>query len=80
MRLTLHLGPNRGDVRIAVASKEQVVRVEPNSSAEVQLAVPHGVRLVPVTVQSPTAFKPSDVNPGSSDARTLGVQVRVTVE
>ena len=80
MRLTLHLGPNRGDVRISVASKEQVVRVEPNSSAEVQLAVPHGVRLVPVTVQSPTAFKPADVNPGSSDARTLGVQVRVTVE
>jgi hypothetical protein len=33
-----------------------------------------------VIVQSPTSFTPTDVDSASGDARTLGVQMRVTVE
>jgi hypothetical protein len=80
IRLTLHLGPNRGDVQVAIGSEQQIVKVEPNSSAEVEVNVPAGARLFPVIVQSPTSFRPADVDPASGDARTLGVQMRVTVE
>ena len=78
--LTLHLGPNSGDVKVSVSGEEQIVRVEANGTAEVQVPVPHGVRLLPITIQSPTMFRPSEVDPKSDDARQLGVQVRVSLE
>ena len=77
--LTLHLGPQGGDVRVSGAGKDTTVRVEANQTAEVQLAVPNGLRLVPITIQSPTSFRPSAVDRSSDDDRTLGCQVRVDV-
>ena len=78
--LTVHLGPRSGEVSIRVGGEEKIVRVEANSTAEVQLRVPHGVRLLPITVRSPTMFRPSEVDPSSNDARLLGAQVRVSLE
>jgi hypothetical protein len=78
--LTMHLGPGRGDVRFSVAGEERVVAVEANGSAEVQLVLPHGLRLVPIRVQSPTSFRPSEVDPSSDDTRLLGCQVRIRVD
>jgi hypothetical protein len=79
-RLTLHLGPHGGDVKIGLPGDEKTVRVEAGGTAEVLVDVPAGHRLIPVTIQSPTSFRPSDVDPRSDDTRTLGVQVRVDVE
>jgi len=45
-----------------------------------QLEVPDGLRLVPITVESSTSFRPADVNPGSDDTRPLGCQVRVNLD
>ncbi|OFW22427.1 MAG: hypothetical protein A3H97_16805 [Acidobacteria bacterium RIFCSPLOWO2_02_FULL_65_29] len=78
--LTLHLGPRAGSVTLSAAGREQTAMVEPNGSTEVQLEVPHGLRLVPLTIQSPTSFRPSEVDPSSDDTRLLGCQVRVRVE
>jgi hypothetical protein len=80
IRLTLHLGPQSGDVQVAALGVEKMVRVETNGSAEVLIEVPAGRRLMPIAIQSPTAFRPSVVDPRSDDARTLGVQVRVDLE
>lgn len=77
--LTLHLGPHEGDVRLDGAGSTRTVRVERGQTAEVQLAVPKGARLVPITIQSPTTFRPSEVDRSSDDTRALGCQVRVDV-
>jgi len=77
--LTLHLGPQAGLVRVSVAGQSQTVAVEANSAAEVQIDLPHGQRLVPIRIQSPTSFRPSSVNPSSDDTRLLGCQVRMDV-
>jgi hypothetical protein len=78
--VTLHLGPHAGDVRLTVAGKSQTVAVEANGTAEVQIDLPHDQRLVPIRIQSPTSFRPSEVNPASDDARLLGCQVRIGVD
>lgn len=80
LTLTLHLGPRAGSVPLSVAGQQQSVMVEGNGSNEVQLEVPHGLPLVPITIQSPTSFRPSDVDPQSDDTRLLGCQVRVRVD
>ena len=80
LRLTLHLGPRTGAVTVSVAGNPQTASVEANGSAEVQLDVPHGLRLIPLVIQSPTSFRPSDVDASSDDARLLGCQVRVSVD
>lgn len=78
--LTLHLGPRAGAVTLSAAGREQTAMVEPNGSTEVQVEVPHGLQLVSLTIQSPTSFRPSEVDPKSDDTRLLGCQVRVRVE
>jgi hypothetical protein len=77
--LTLHLGPESGDVRVSGAGTDTTVRVEANKTAEVQMAVPDGLRLVPITIQSSTTFRPSAVDRSTDDDRALGCQVRVDV-
>jgi len=78
--LTLHLGPRAGAVRLSVGGQPQEASVEVDGTAEVQLDLPHGQRLVPISIQSPTSFRPSDVNPSSDDTRLLGAQVRIGLE
>jgi hypothetical protein len=78
--LTLYLGPETGDVKMSLAGKDGIARVEAGNTAEVHLAVPAGVGLVSMTIESPTSFRPADVNPASDDTRTLGCQVRVRLE
>jgi hypothetical protein len=78
--LTVHLGPRSGDVTIGAAGEERHIRVEANSTADVPLKIPHGLRLFPITIQSPTMFRPSAVDAQAADTRLLGAQVRVSLE
>jgi hypothetical protein len=66
-------------VRVSVGGQSQAVTVEANSAAEVQIELPHDQRVVPIKIQSPTSFRPSEVNSSSDDTRLLGCQVRVDV-
>jgi len=67
-------------VRLDGAGASRTVRVERGQTAEVQLAVPKDARLVPITIQSSTTFRPSEVDRSSEDTRALGCRVRVDVQ
>jgi hypothetical protein len=77
LALTLHLGPLAGDVRVVVAGAEHIVAVPAGGVAVLETDVAPGAGLVPVIVQSPTTFRPAEVDPASDDQRRLGCQVRV---
>jgi hypothetical protein len=75
--MTLHLGPSTGNVKISVGGKDHLAAVGPNSLAAFETTVPPDLRLVPITIQSPAMFRPSEMDPSSDDMRRLGCQVRV---
>jgi hypothetical protein len=77
LALTLHLGPNGGLVRLHVDGKDRSVSLSHDQTQQIEIPLPQGARLVPVVVQAPGQFRPSDQEPGSNDQRWLGVQVRV---
>ena len=77
MIVTLHLGPMSGDVLVSVAGKETSVHVNVNDTTVIDVEVPRELRLVPVTIQSPARFRPSEVDPSATDTRRLGCQVRI---
>jgi hypothetical protein len=78
--LTLHLGPQSGDVRVSAGGHDRLVPVPPGRTVEVMVDVPPGHRLVPITVQSPVSFVPAAVDAASTDTRRLGCQVRIGLE
>ena len=80
MIVTLHLGPMSGDVLVSIAGKETRVHVNANDTAVVEADVAPDPRLVPVTIQSPGRFRPSDVDPSATDTRLLGCQVRIALK
>jgi hypothetical protein len=79
LSLTLSLGPRAGDVRLRVGGQETLVTVPAGEPTRVLFDVGDAT-LVPVVIQSPTDFRPSDVDPSSTDRRLLGCQVRVSLE
>jgi hypothetical protein len=80
LTLTLSLGPMSGDVRLVVGTSTSTVTVPANEPTRVIFDLPPGARTVPLEVQSPTMFRPSEVDPTSGDRRLLGCQVRVVLE
>ena len=78
--LTLHVGPNAGVVRLEVAGEHTDTAMGPNETRRLVIAVPAGTRAVPVSIQAPGWFRPIDTEPGSTDMRALGCQVRVELE
>jgi hypothetical protein len=78
--LTLHIGPNAGLVRLEAAGEHRDTVMAANETQRVVIAAPIGVPVVPVSVQAPGWFRPIDVEPGSTDMRALGCQVRVELE
>jgi hypothetical protein len=77
LRLILHLGPMSGNVLVSVAGAEFPVNVKASDVTVFETDLPKGLRLVPVTIQSPARFRPVEVDPASTDTRRLGCQVRV---
>jgi hypothetical protein len=75
--LTLHVGPAAGTVRLAVDGQDRSVTLARGETRELDISLPPAARLVPVVVQAPGRFRPSDSESGSTDRRWLGCQVRV---
>ena len=75
--LTIFPGPLNGDVRVSVAGHASQVRVEANQIAQFDTDLPRAARLVPVEIQAPGQFHPTDVDAKVDDTRRLGVQVRI---
>ena len=78
--LTLHLGPVGGTVRLQVSGRQLDVLMSAEETRTVAVDVPSGSSYVSIAVQAPGAFRPADVDPKSSDVRSLGCQVRVAVD
>jgi hypothetical protein len=77
LRLVLHLGPHEGNVSLSIGEEDHAVHVAAGEIAVFETDLPTGVPLVPVSVRSPTTFRPSEVDRSSKDMRRLGCQVRV---
>ncbi len=80
MRLTLSTGPMSGAVTLSVAGKPFVVDMVGRTDHSVVFELPQGAQIVPLTVESAVMFRPSEVDPASTDTRGLGCQVRIGLE
>jgi hypothetical protein len=78
--LTLHLGPVGGTVRLEVSGRQLEVMMSAEETRTIAVDVPSGSSYVSIAVQAPGAFRPADVDPKSSDVRSLGCQVSVAVD
>jgi hypothetical protein len=77
LTLTLFIGPRRGAVDLTVAGQRHAVALDGGNVHVLEVPVPPGLPLIPVTVKSDGMFRPSDSDPESDDERWLGCQVRV---
>ncbi len=75
--LTLHLGPAGGAVRLMVDGQDRSVTLARDETRQIEIPLSPAARLVPVIVEAPARFRPADHEPGSTDRRWLGCQVRV---
>jgi hypothetical protein len=75
--LTLHLGPVGGTVRVRVDGRDHSLELSPDQTRQLEVPLTTGSGLVPITVEAPAQFRPSEHEPGSTDDRWLGCQVRV---
>jgi hypothetical protein len=77
--LTLHVGPNKGTVRVTAAGKTEDQPMEAEETRTVTVPVPAGASYVRLAIEAPADFRPSDVDQSSADTRSLGCQVRIEV-
>jgi len=75
--LTLHVGPAGGVVRVTVDGQDRSVMLSPDQTRQLEIPLAPGARFVPVVIAAPGQFRPSDHEPGSTDRRWLGCQVRI---
>jgi hypothetical protein len=78
--LTLHVGPAGGVVHVTVAGQDRSLTLAPDQTREISVPLSTADRLVPVTVEAPGSFRPADHEPGSTDQRSLGCQVRIALQ
>jgi hypothetical protein len=79
LNLTLHAGPLHGTVRLTIDGHPRDVALGSGETRVVSVPIRPEASYVAVRVQSPGAFRPADVERGSTDTRLLGCQVRVEV-
>jgi hypothetical protein len=77
LALTLHVGSVDGAVRVTVDGHEHSVTMSRDQTQRIELPLTPASHFVPVVVQAPGSFRPSDHEPGSTDRRWLGCQVRI---
>jgi hypothetical protein len=77
--LTLHVGPAAGTVQLTVDGQDRSVPLARDQTRQLEIPLSPAARLVPIVVQSSGSFRPSDHEPGSTDRRWLGCQVRVSL-
>jgi hypothetical protein len=77
LALTLHAGPGGGAMRVLVDGHDRGLTLAPNQTQTIEISLSRSVRLVPVVVEAPGRFRPADYEPGSTDHRWLGCQVRI---
>jgi hypothetical protein len=79
LRMTVHAGPRPNVVLVKVADHEERLSLAAEETRTVRVALPN-MPAVAVEVRASASFRPSDVDPTSSDRRELGCQVRLVLE
>jgi hypothetical protein len=75
--LTVHVGPHGGRVQLLVDDRDRSLDLAHDDTRTIEIGLSGTRHLVPVTVSTAQPFQPRDHEPGSTDARWLGAQVRV---
>jgi hypothetical protein len=75
--LTLHVGPAGGAVRLLVDGQDRSLTLAHDETRQLEIPLAPAARLIPVVVEAPGSFRPFEHEPGSTDRRSLGCQVRV---
>lgn len=79
MTLVLSTGPQRGIVDVWLDGEHRQIAM-PGQQEQIVTFPLAGKRLVSLGVQSSVMFRPSEVDPSSTDGRGLGCQVRLSLE
>lgn len=74
VQVALQAGPAGGRAEVGVAGISEAVDLRAGEQQTIDVVLP-GVESVPVRVSYSGGFRPSEVEPGSTDARWLGVRV-----
>ena len=80
LALTLHVGPVDGTVRVLVDGADHSVTLSHDQTRRLEIPLAPRRGLVSLVVRAPGSFRPSDHEPGSTDRRWLGCQVRVELQ
>jgi hypothetical protein len=78
--MTLHVGRAPTPVTIWVDRSHSEIVMNADETRVVRQPLPPGVGAVTVAVQAASSFRPSQVEPTSTDSRSLGCQVRLALE
>jgi hypothetical protein len=76
VRLILHVGPSGGPVTVDAGGKRMDVDLKPDETREIEIAIPAGSERLSLSIRAARSFRPSAVDPKSTDDRLLGCQVR----
>jgi hypothetical protein len=68
-------GPTAQEVAVDVGGRAERWPLGPNETRQVVWTLPSNATLLPVVIESPRGFRPSEVDPSSGDSRHLGVRV-----
>src|SRR5262249_48177872 len=75
--LILHVGPSKNTVGGALGARGRNEQLAPGETRRIELPLAESSRVIPLSIEASAPFRPADSEPGSTDARLLGCQVRV---
>jgi len=76
IRLILHVGPTGSPVTVDAGGKRLDIDLKPDETRDIEIAIPAGREKMSLSIRAANAFRPSAVDPKSTDNRLLGCQVR----
>jgi hypothetical protein len=79
VRLTLQSGASGGSVRVSVGQNQRRLNLAPWETRTIDVPLSDTARWVPVTIGSEGGFRPSEVQPGSTDTRWLGCRFSIAL-
>lgn len=77
LRLLLQAGAWSGPVTVSANGTTRTLPMRPWSEVRIDVPLPRGLASVPVVIEAPGGFRPSEVDPTVRDDRWLGCRVRV---
>jgi hypothetical protein len=77
--LTVYAGPSGGTAHVSVADRSFETALSPNESRQLTVSIANDSSPIRVRAQAAQSFRPSQLDPKSTDIRNLGCQVRINL-